>query len=129
MPQWYPLCMPPYLRAEQRLSFCYHQTSKSKQDALFYPWLIIWPMSIKWVGSTIHLSDEFRYKDKINFCNDYNAIICETFTLCIYFKRRNSTNGKKIREWGKMVFFASIDFGHNFQMKASTLKLYKAHLG
>ena len=96
VPQRDPYCMLPYLRAEQRLSLCYHQTNESKQDSILYAWLVIWPISTKWVGSTIHLSDEFRSKDNINFRNDYKAIICETFTLCIYFERRNSANEKKI---------------------------------
>ena len=130
MPQRYPLCMPPYLRAEQGLSLCYHQTNESKQDSIFYAWVIwpistnfvIWPISTKWVGSTIHLSDELRSKDNINFRNDYKAIICETFTLCIYFKL---CKWKKNCEWGKMSFFNSINFGHNSWTKASTLKVYK----
>ena len=49
--------------------------------------------------SAIHLSDEFKSKDNINFCNNYKAIICETFTLCIYFKGKNSANKKSFREW------------------------------
>ena len=61
----------------------------------FYAWFVIWPISSKRVGSTIILSDEFRSKDNINFCNDYEVIICETFSLCKYFKRRNSANGEK----------------------------------
>ena len=87
-----PLCMSPYLRAEQRLSLCYHQTNESKQDSIFYAWFIIWFISAKWVGSTIHLRGEFRSKDNIIFRNNYKAITRETFTLRIYFKGRNSAN-------------------------------------
>ena len=47
--------------------------------------LVIWPISTKWKESSIHLLGEFRSRDKISFHSDYKAI-CETFTLCIYFK-------------------------------------------
>ena len=80
-----PSFHPPDLRAEQRLSLCYHQTNESKQDSIFLCWLVIWPISTKWKESTIHLLGEFRSRDKISFHSDYKAI-CETFTLCIYFK-------------------------------------------
>ena len=101
------------------------QTNESKQDSIFYAWLVIWPISTKWLGPIIHLTDEFRSKDNINFRNDYKAIIRETFTLCIYFKRRNSANRKTIFEWRKMSFFNSINFGHNSWTKASTLEVHK----
>ena len=51
----------------------------------FYAWFVIWLISTKWKESTIHLLGEFRSRDKISFHSDYKAI-CETFTLCIYFK-------------------------------------------
>ena len=126
MPQWNPLCMQPYLRVEQRLSLCYHKQTNQNRIQFFYAWLVIWPISTKWLGSIIHLTDEFRSKDNINFRNDYKGIIRETFTLCTYFKRRNFANGKTIFEWRKMSFFNSINFGHNSRTKASTtLKVYK----
>ena len=78
-----PTLHPPYLRAERRLSLYYHQGNESKQGSIFYAWFVIGPISTKWVGSTIHLSSEFRSKDNISFRSDYKAIICETFTLCI----------------------------------------------
>ena len=36
---------------------------------------------------------------------------------------------KKIREGGKMTFFATINFGHNSRTKASTLKVYNYFSG
>ena len=62
-----PPCMPPYLRAEERLSLCYHQTNQSKQDSILLCLLRHLTHHTKWVGSTIHLSDEFRSKENINF--------------------------------------------------------------
>ena len=50
----------------------------SKQDSIFYASFVIWFISTKWVGSTIHLRGEFRSKDNIIFCNNYKATIRET---------------------------------------------------
>ena len=70
-------------------------TNKRIKTGFNFPMPDFWPISTKWVKSTIRLTDEFRSKDNINFYNDYEAIICENFTLCIHFKCRNSANGKK----------------------------------
>ena len=109
-PSYVPSLHVPWLRPEERFSLCYHQTNKSKQDSIFLCLIRHLTHQYQVSRSTSHLSDEFRSKHNINFYNNYKVIIRETFTVYIYFKRRNSANEKQnFWDWRKIRFFTSIN--------------------